>query len=183
MKTKKLILTALFTALTTGATMVIHIPTPTMGYIHPGDALVLLSGILLGPLAGAFAAGVGSALSDLFGGYFIYVPATLIIKGLTAWVAYYVFREIKKLFSKDIPATIIGGVVGETVMVIGYFLFEIFMLAITTGDGLTSAGIAAGIAASASGVPFNVGQGIVGIILATALYPLLKRLKQETIEK
>ncbi|MCR4998797.1 MAG: ECF transporter S component [Lachnospiraceae bacterium] len=183
MKTKKLILTALFTALTTVATMVIHIPTPTMGYIHPGDALVLLSGILLGPLAGAFAAGVGSALSDLFGGYFIYVPATLIIKGLTAWVAYYVFREIKKLFSKDVPATIIGGVVGETIMVIGYFVFEIFMLAFTTGDGLSASGIASGIAASASGVPFNVVQGIVGIILATILYPLLKRLETETINE
>ena len=183
MKTNKLILTALFTALTTVATMVIHIPTPTMGYIHAGDALVLLSGILLGPLAGFFAAGVGSALSDLLGGYFIYVPATFLIKGFTAWIAYYVFREIKKLFSKDVPASIVGGIAAETFMVIGYFVFEIFMLAITTGDGLTSAGIASGIAASASGVPFNVVQGIVGVILATILYPLLKRLEQETIQE
>ena len=34
MKTKKLIFAALFAALTCVATMIIKVPTPTMGYIH-----------------------------------------------------------------------------------------------------------------------------------------------------
>ena len=46
MKTKKLIFAALFAALTCVATMIIKVPTPTMGYIHPGDSIVLLSGFL-----------------------------------------------------------------------------------------------------------------------------------------
>ena len=68
MKTKKLIFAALFAALTCVATMIIKVPTPTMGYIHPGDSIVLLSGFLLGPLYGGLAAGIGSMFSDLFGG-------------------------------------------------------------------------------------------------------------------
>ena len=47
---KKLILAALFAALSCVATMSIRIPTPgTSGYIHPGDAIVILSGVILGP--------------------------------------------------------------------------------------------------------------------------------------
>ena len=48
--TKKLIFAALMAALTCVSTMIIKIPTPTNGYIHPGDGFVLLSGLLLGPL-------------------------------------------------------------------------------------------------------------------------------------
>ena len=73
--TQKLVLTALFAALTCVATMIIRIPTPgTGGYIHPGDALVILSGIILGPLYGFLAAGLGSCLSDFLGGYFSTFP-------------------------------------------------------------------------------------------------------------
>ena len=62
---KKLILAALFAALSCVATMSIRIPTPgTGGYIHPGDAIVILSGVILGPVWGFFAGGIGSALSD-----------------------------------------------------------------------------------------------------------------------
>ena len=69
---KKLILAALFAALSCVATMSIRIPTPgTGGYIHPGDAIVILSGVILGPVWGFFAGGIGSALSDLIGGYFV----------------------------------------------------------------------------------------------------------------
>ena len=50
-KVRKLTTTALFMALTCVATSIIKIPTVgTGGYVHPGDAFVVLSGILLGPL-------------------------------------------------------------------------------------------------------------------------------------
>ena len=46
-KLKKLILTALFAALACIATMIMKIPTPgTGGYIHVGDAIVILSGVV-----------------------------------------------------------------------------------------------------------------------------------------
>ena len=50
---KKLVTAALFAALACVATMSIRIPTPgTNGYIHPGDALVILAGVFLGPAWG-----------------------------------------------------------------------------------------------------------------------------------
>ncbi len=50
--TKKLVLSALFAALACVATMSIRIPTPgTGGYIHPGDAIVILCGVFLDPVS------------------------------------------------------------------------------------------------------------------------------------
>ena len=86
-RTKKLILSALMAALTCVGTMIIKVPTPTMGYIHPGDGFVLLSGLLLGPLWGALAAGLGSALSDLIGGYFTSAVAQQIKQNLQLGLA------------------------------------------------------------------------------------------------
>ena len=95
--TKKLILTALFAALSCIATMSIRIPTPgTGGYIHPGDAIVILSGVLLGPVYGFLAAGIGSCMSDLLGGYLVYAPVTFLIKGLVAAFSALAYRKIAK---------------------------------------------------------------------------------------
>ena len=75
---KKLILTALFAALACITTMIMKIPTPgTGGYIHVGHAIVILSGVVLGPWYGFAAAGLGSCMADLIDGYFIYVSKEL----------------------------------------------------------------------------------------------------------
>ena len=76
--TKKLVLTALMTALTMVSTLFIRLPLP-LGYVQLGDGFVFLSVFLLGPLWGTVAAGCGSALADVFG-YVLYSPATLLIK-------------------------------------------------------------------------------------------------------
>ena len=81
-KSKRMVYAALFTALCCVATLSIQIPIPgTTGFIHPGDAFVILSGVFLGPVFGGLAAGIGSALANLLGGHLIYIPATFFIKG------------------------------------------------------------------------------------------------------
>lgn len=171
--TRTVIIAALMAALTCVGTMIIKIPTPTNGYIHPGDGFVLLSGLLLGPIWGSLAAGIGSALSDLIGGYFIYVPATFVIKALTALVGYIVFKLISKILRNktELPALIISGIAGEAVMVLGYFLFEIFMLAV-----VNKSSVSAGVVAAVAGIVPNIIQGVFGVIIGTVLYPLLKQL-------
>lgn len=68
---KKLVMAALFAALCCVATMSIKIPVPaTNGYIHPGDAMVILSGIFLGPVIGGLAAGICATIIVAFG-YFV----------------------------------------------------------------------------------------------------------------
>ena len=95
-KIKQLTIAALFAALACVATMIIKIPSPLKGYLNIGDCVVLLSGWLLPPFYGFLAAGIGSALADLFSGYMIYAAATFVIKGLMALVAYYVHTALNK---------------------------------------------------------------------------------------
>lgn len=175
---KKLVIAALLAAMTCIATMIIKVPTPTMGYIHLGDGFVLLCGVILGPWMGALAAGIGSMFSDIFSGYLSWAPATLIIKALTACVAGLLFHRLQHALKSDkarYAAIIIGGVIGEAIMVIGYFLYEAGLAAFGSGE-ITTAAIAAGIASSATGIPFNMVQGIAGIIISVLLLPILMKI-------
>ncbi len=67
--TKKIVLTALMAALTTvGSFARIGLPLDIGGstYFHLGNIFCALSGILLGPWLGGLAAGLGSAIFDMF---------------------------------------------------------------------------------------------------------------------
>ena len=175
---KKLVIAALMTAFTCTSTMIIKISTPTFGYIHLGDGLVLLSGITLGPAAGAIAAGTGSMLADVFSGYLSWAPATFIIKALTAGIAGLLFRRLKKHMTTAAirgAAVILSGLIGETIMVIGYFLYETGLAAAASG-GFTQAAVAAGAASSATGIPFNIVQGVTGIVICLFLLPVLMKI-------
>lgn len=86
--------TALMTAFVFITTSVIKIPIPfTNGYIHAGDTAIFLGGILLGPVHGAVAAGIGSAMADLLGGYAHWALPTLLIKGLMGFIVGYFSSE------------------------------------------------------------------------------------------
>lgn len=156
---KKVIFAALFAALTCAATLVIRIPTPgTTGYIHPGDAIVILSGILLGPVYGSLAAGIGSALSDLIGGYMIYVPATFLIKGLSALLIGFVFQRFFAGAKERHFGIIFCGIIHILLIPSLYFSYESILY---TFKG-----------ALASLVP-NIIQAAGGALIAAVLYPML----------
>ena len=155
---KKLILAALFAALSCVATMSIRIPTPgTGGYIHPGDAIVILSGVILGPVWGFLAGGIGSALSDLIGGYFIYVPITFMIKGLVALAAGLLYQTVGKNQKSRYIAVILGGVADILLVAGGYFVCEFFIYG----------------AGAAASIPANIIQGVGGLVISCILYPIL----------
>ncbi len=155
---KKMVTAALFAALACVATMSIRIPTPgTNGYIHPGDAIVILSGIVLGPAWGLLAAGIGSALADLIGGYFFYVPVTFVIKGAVAFLAGVIYQRMGRTARSRYAAVILGGVGDIALVAGGYFLCE----SVVYG------------AAAAASVPANVVQGVSGLLLSVVLYPVL----------
>lgn len=156
---KKLVMTALFAALACVATMAIRIPTPgTNGYIHPGDAIVILSGIILGPVYGMLAGGIGSAFADLLGGYFIYVPITFVIKGLIALIAGLIYQKVGKTQKSRYISVALGGITDIVLVAGGYFLCESFIY---------------GVAGAAASVPANVIQGIGGLVISLVLYPIL----------
>lgn len=156
---KKIVITALFAALACVATMSIRIPTPgTGGYIHPGDAIVILSGIILGPVWGLLAAGIGSAMADLLGGYFIYVPITFAVKGIVASAAGIIYQRIGKTSKSRYATVVLGGIADIIFVAGGYFLCEIPLY---------------GVSSAAASVPANLIQGISGLIIAFVLYPVL----------
>ncbi len=156
---KKMVMAALLAAFACVATMSIRIPTPgTGGYIHPGDAIVILSGVILGPAWGLLAAGIGSAMADLMGGYFIYVPITFVIKGAVALAAGMIYRKIGKTSKSRYAAVVLGGVADMILVAGGYFLCESVLY---------------GAAASAASIPANLIQGASGLVMGVLLYPVL----------
>lgn len=159
--TKKIVVAALFTALTCVATMIIKIPSPLKGYMNLGDSIVILSGWMLSPLYGFFAAGLGSGMADLFSGYVTYAPATFLIKGLMALATFFIFKALSKKIG-DFPSRIISGVVAELIMSTGYYVFEGFMY---------------GFKASLVNIPANIIQGVAGLVLGTILIGVFKKAK------
>ncbi len=99
-KILKMVLTGMMTALVFIGTRFIQIPTPaTGGYIHLGDGFVLISGLLLGPLYGGLAAGIGSALADILSGYAAWAFPTFLIKGIMAVITgIFVLKKDNKIF-------------------------------------------------------------------------------------
>ncbi len=159
-KTVKIVTAALFAALPCVATMVIQVPSPMSGYVNLGDGLVLLSGFLLGPVWGGCAAGIGTALADLFSGYGYYAPGTFVIKFFMAFAAALI---LKKCGEKNKWAGLIsGGLLAEVIMVAGYFGYAALLL----GKGV----------GAAASIPGNAIQGVFGIVVALILYPVLSKI-------
>ncbi len=159
-KMQALVTAALFAALICVSTFVVKIPIPaTNGYFNLGDCFVILSGMLLFPVYGALAAGIGSALADILSGYAQYAPATFVIKALMALV---VCLIMKKFAGKRRNLSgLCAGFVAETVMVLGYFGYEAVIL---------SYGIAA-----AGSIPSNILQGVIGMISAFAVFTAITK--------
>ena len=161
-KTKTLVLTALLAALACVATMIIKIPSPLKGYVNLGDCIVLVAGWMLSPTYGFLAAGLGSALADVFSGYVTYAPATFVIKGTMALVA---FCGVKLLRNRlgDLASAILSGAAAEVLMVLGYLVFE---------------GVLYGFVPSLVNVPANGVQGAAGLILGVVLMQVIEKSKR-----
>ena len=110
--TQKIIVSSMLAALTCVATMIIKIPSPLHGYLNLGDGIVLLAGWMLSPMYGFLSAGLGSALADILSGYIAYAPATFMIKGLMAVIAFYGFKLFRKKIGK-LSSRIISGTAAE----------------------------------------------------------------------
>ena len=152
---KNLAFAAVFAALCFTGTFVIVIPLP-YGYFNAGDVFVLLAGWCLGPVYGA-AAAVGSSLADVLSGFALYAPATFVIKGADALVAWAVYRAIRRLISAerlDFLPCALSALVAEACMVFGYFLYESILY---------------GIAGGAASLVGNALQGAFGVVCAVVL--------------
>lgn len=165
-KTQKIVLTALMMCIIMISILFIRIPIPlTQGYVHLGDAMIFLSVLILGWKYGALAAALGGLLGDLVGGAAAWAPWTFAIKGIMALilglVIWSVSRKENVSASKFIVVEIIGMIISGLFMVAGYYLAEGVMV----GNWMIPV----------IGIPWNIGQFVVGMIIAVIIATALAK--------
>ncbi len=162
-KLLKICIAAMFTALICVATMVIQIPSPLNGFVNFGDCFILVAAWVLGPVYGFAAGGIGSALADLFSGYLHYVPGTFVIKGLIAVAAALICRALlAKLTKLPTAAYAVSALVGEIIMVGGYYIYAALLLGKSFAGALAS-------------VPGNLVQGAFGIVCGVIIIRVIAK--------
>ena len=151
-----MVLMGLMTCLVIVSTMFIKIPIPmTQGYVHLGDSMIFLSVLILGKKNGSIAAGVGSAMGDILGGYAFWAPWTLVIKFIMAWILGMFVERF------DQKGEIIGMAIAGAELTAGYYVASSVMYGswiVTLAD-----------------IPWNVGQCVGGMVIADVLYKALDK--------
>ena len=160
MKIKKLIknicLTALMSSLIFIITFFLQIPYfGGVGYFNLSDGLIIFSTIYFGPFVGIISAIIGTALADFASGFLIYIPFTIIGKGLEAILAFIIFyylknRKFLKYLSFILPII---------PMVLTYFVS--YVIYYDLNYALLSSS-------------FDLIQGLVGSLISVVLFNLFK---------
>lgn len=116
---------AIFTAFVFAVTFSFAASTSTGGYFDVGEIMVYIAALVMGPYVGAFAGGVGSALSDaLLAPQF--APGTLVIKAAEGFIVGYLGRKGYGALPEGVQrrmGVILGGAVGVIVFAIGVAFF------------------------------------------------------------
>lgn len=156
----RVVLTALMMCIIMIAIMFIKIPIPfTQGYVHPGDAMIFLAVLVLGWKYGAVAAAFGGMLGDVMGGFAAWAPWTFCIKGIMAIILGLIIEAAlrKEGRSKGFLMTveILGMIAAGAFMTAAYYAAEGIMY----GNWIVPL----------MGIPWNIGQFAVGMVLAVIL--------------
>lgn len=157
--TREIAISAVMAALVCVATLLIQVPIPaTKGVFNVGDVFVVVSALTFGPIVGFIAGGFGSSLADLLGGWYFWIPFTLVIKGVEGFLvgAIMVLDEEGAETKTRILAWLVGGLE----MVIGYFLVQYYIY---------------GFGAALTELPFNIIQMTVGGIIGIPLSIVITR--------
>lgn len=174
--TKKLTYIGLFAALTFVSNYLqIPLVTPFGNTrFHLGNVFCLLAGILLGPIYGGLAAGIGPTLFDLFDPvYFTSAPTTFINKFAMAAVAGYIFNKKDNKDSKF--GLILAAALGQLSYIILYlaktFIKNYYILDLTKEASMVELVQKASV---------SLTNGVISVIFASIIaIPLLKTIKFE----
>ncbi|WP_394268710.1 ECF transporter S component [Anaerococcus nagyae] len=141
---------------------------------HLGNVFCLLSGIILGPLYGGLAAGIGTSMFDLFDPvYFTSAPTTFINKFAMAAVAGLILYKKKDDTSKS--RIILSSILGQITYIILYllktFIKDYFILDLSGPATWVEVVQKGGV---------SLTNGLISVIFASILsIPLLKAVKFE----
>lgn len=178
-KTYKVVFTGVMAAL---VFVITYIRIPFFGSkLSLGNVFCLLSGLLFGPTCGSLAAGLGSGIYDLVGGYdFIQAMITLVSKGAMAYICAKISQTYRNESSENNARIVIGSIVGAVSYVILYMLktyvYQRFVY------GLTLSGTWAAMLSKLPASSINaVAAFILAPIIYKAVYPGIRRLGLDSI--
>ena len=159
--TRKLVFTALMTALTVVATVVLGFRTGDF-FFNCGDTVIFITAALFGPVPAMIAGGLGSFFADLA----VY-PATmfftLVIKGLEGLLC----GLLMKLFRSNGQGKILSAVTGCAAMIVsGAFMMTGYFICNTFIYGTPASALAA--------LPADAVQASVSVAVACALLYVMR---------
>ena len=160
-----------------GSKIEIRFPTILgVSRFHLGNGLCLLSGYLLGAMAGGLAAGFGSFLFDVvfWGGSPAGWIVTFVTKFLMGFVGGLCFK--RHMFSRLglVPELVLCGLFGEIAYIIGYLLKEFVTYRFIMGSPMSAVSLMM-LEKFASSAVNAVIAIVVSIVLYTVLRPVLMK--------
>lgn len=154
---KRITKIAMMTAIIFVCTYTFKVPIAiTGGYTHLGDCAIFVGVMILGRKDGALAAALGGALSDLLGGFMVWVVPTFLIKGLMAFV---MGTIIEKAMPDRKGNWLIGAILGGICQIICYQLVKVVLISP---------------AAALATIPTITTQTVAGIIIGAVIIIVLK---------
>jgi len=145
-------MSAVFAAAVAVATIAIPIPWGG-GYLNFGEVVIYTGAFLFGEVVGGLAGGVGAAAADVFLGYAMFSPITLVAKGIEGFV-------VGRFAGESTRSKLIAVAAGAPFMIVAYFL------AIWYFEGLP--------AAIFQELPIDIVQAVVGAAIAIPLSQALQ---------
>ncbi len=155
--TRTLVISGMLAALIFIVTRLAYPIPGTSAYVNMGDSLIYCSSLLVNAPWAAAVSAIGSALADWSLGVPVYIPATIIIKGLMGFTCAILMKKNK--LSRFIFASILSG----AIMAVGYFVYEVVFIG---GWGYASVTITG-----------NLIQWAAGVLGGIALFYPVKRIK------
>lgn len=154
---KQLTKTAMMAAIIFVCTYTFKVPIAiTGGYTHLGDCAIFIGVMLLDRKHGTAAAALGAAMSDLLGGFWLWVVPTFLIKGIMAFI---MGTIVEKVLLDKKGNWLIGAIAGGIWQIIGYTLTKIVLLSPQ---------------AAFATVPTVSAQTVAGIIIASVVIVVLQ---------
>ena len=165
-QTKYLVYAALGIALVFACTVFVNVRLPIAangGLIHLGNVPLFIIAILYGRWLGALAGGLGMALFDVVGGWFLWAPFTLVIVGLMGYTVGAICEK-----NQSFMAYVLALLAACTIKIVGYYGAE----GIIYGNWI----------APFANVPAEIILNAVGIALGLPVGLMLKKTKLGTMK-
>lgn len=167
---QNVVLVALFAALTFVGTNIL-IPLPTGAFVHLGNAVLLLSVLLLGYFKGSLAGGLGFFIFDLVSGYATEAPYFILESFIVGGAATLAFLAFKRRPTKIWQLIAIGVATGIAKIIMTQIKNTITLLIMGSDFSVAFFGAAAKLPATLINVVLTI------VIVAIVFFPLRKAMQ------